>query len=69
MDLFDSGCLDLGGSLNLGGSFWIVEDQEVLDFVDVFRLGGSLFWLEIFAGSVSLSFLICSQVGVLDLVM
>lgn len=57
----------MGGSLDLGGSFWIAE--EVLDFVDAFRLGGSLFWLEIFAGSVSLSFLTRSQVGVLDLVM
>ena len=35
----------------------------------LFGLGGSLFLLEIFAGSVSLSFLTRLQVGVLDLVM
>ena len=32
MDFLISGCLDLGGSLDLGRSFWIVE--EILDFVD-----------------------------------
>jgi hypothetical protein len=40
--------------------------EEVLDFVDVFWVGWELSFAGDFAGFVLLSFLTCSQVGVLD---